>query len=323
MTKSALWLAAAAVAFTAGQAAALPQINLPVAVGHQQLRVYVSPVKGDPSWNVVGVTFEKQASCVTSSAAEPSAKWPVDPAQIQSSGDARAPLFNPGTPNPDGTYGTGADDGFNTIYVPVALAATGKTLVCRGRILANGRDVTLDAPDTVAADSYGHIASTGPETVHVGLDPAKLKAVPRTVVPIALPGVPKIVKQGFAFVHIYASFDPDTGAYTYPGQPLIEAGIRFSGDFLSPQYSIFADVPTVVAPIPDTDEKTPSYAHCQAALKSDNHYGVFTFKDGDVRAFCVRTKGGRTAELFVDSTNVPYYSEQGGMGFHYTIWDRP
>ena len=53
------------------------------------------------------------------------------------------------------------------------------------------------------------------------------------------------------------------------------------------------------------------------------HYGGFTYTDNSVHAFCVRTKGGRTAELFVDYSNVPHYDTQGGVGFHYTIWDTP
>ena len=324
MRRFASLLAAALIVPGVFAGAAHADMNVIVAptASRQPVRVYVSPVRGDPAWTVPGVNFVKQANCATSAGDTPSATWPV--ASIWTGGTASAVLFNPGQPRPDGTYTASADDGFNTIYVPIDLPASAKSLICKGQILANGRDVTLSAPGAVAADTLVHIAATGPLTVKMALDPAKLAAVPRkTIAVVALPAVPKIHAQGNTFVHVFGSFDPDTGAITTSPQPAIKGGISIQSASIGPDklwhVILGASAPAQIAASADTQPNAPNYAACLAAPKT-------TFVEipvKDVHAACVRTKDGRTTEIFVATGNLGSLGTEGGVTIYYTVWEKP
>ena len=323
MTRFASLLIAALIVPGAFAATAHADMNVIVAptASRQQVRVYVSPVRGAPAWTVPGVNFVKQASCATSASDTPSATWPVTPALT--SGMMTAVLFNPGQPKPDGTYAASADDGFNTIYVPIDLPASGKSLICQGQILANGRDVTLAVPGAVAAGTFAHIAATGPLTVKVALDPAKLAAVPRkTIAVVALPAVPKIHAQGLRMLHIHSGFDLDTGATTGPQQSYTKGSISLGYTSLGPNnirhLEINASAPAQVAASSDTDKNAPNYAACLAAAKTS----TVDIPLDSVHAFCVQTQDGRTAEVFVTDSSVKSLGNDGSVVLEYTVWEK-
>lgn len=148
-----------------------------------QLRVDVAPGAGDAIWKN-GAVFEKRGECFRLKSAAPTTSWPPAPADIAGQGAATAPLFNPGFANPDGTYQpNSADDSFNTLFVPMTDDGTGKAMICRGTILADGRDVTSRGAGTVSARSYESIGSLGPMGVRITL--ARGALTPPAPTPIA------------------------------------------------------------------------------------------------------------------------------------------
>ncbi len=299
--------------------------------GRQQLHFYVTPVKGDPRWTLSGVSFQKQGTCVTSSAPAASTAWPVPAATVLSSGTATAVLFNPGPPQPDGTYGSGADDGLDTLYIPLDIAPNGKTMICRGAILANGQDVTLAAPGAVVSDTYGHIGVTGPLTVKVAIDPVKLATVPRRSFGVTPPPpTPKVLLQGSA------DFTAGKDAFNLPG------GLKYGSSDLQPGDFAFrypyvdgfnGSVPTAnftlqtaygvtAGPSSDTSPAAPSYVTCKAATKTAGGFAV-TLKQGEVKAFCVQAADGKMAEIFVVVPNLDIFEKSLDVPIKYTIWDKP
>lgn len=142
-----------------------------------QLRVTVSPDKGQAAWDKPGILFQKTGECVYSTTANLPATWPVT-SGVVGSGKATAPLFNPGFATPDGYMPGTVDDGFNTIFLPLEGGAGAKTVVCRGTILANGKDVTAATSGRVVSRTVEAISNGGPPTVTVTLDAGKLAGVP-------------------------------------------------------------------------------------------------------------------------------------------------
>jgi len=143
-----------------------------------QLRFKIAPGGDDATWKAAGVKFEKMGECLLSSD-PPSDRWPVAQSLVVSKGQGTAPLFNPGLPQPGGGYKPGSpDDGFNALFYELPSPGPGaKAMVCRGTILANGKDVTLDAPGRVAFKSVAEVNSSGPPMVSPQLDKKKLAAV--------------------------------------------------------------------------------------------------------------------------------------------------
>lgn len=165
-----------------------------------QLRVTVSPDKGQAAWSTPGVVFQKTGECVYSSTANLPATWPVT-SGVVGTGKATAPLFNPGFPNPDGSYMPNtSDDGFNTIFLPLAGGDGAKSVVCRGTILANGKDVTA-AAGRVVSRTVEAISLGGPPTVTLSLDAARLATVPTRGVPTS----PKLPPAALATVTVLRS----------------------------------------------------------------------------------------------------------------------
>jgi hypothetical protein len=143
---------------------------------NHQLRFVVEPPANDKMWVSYSVVrFEKVGECVYSAAPSPTTAWPVKRTLAKGGGKGIGPLFNPGLALPDGKFDmTGHDDGFNTLFYRSEGGAGAKTIVCRGTILANGKDVTLEAPGRTSSKTYTAVSNLGPMTVKVKLDPAKL-----------------------------------------------------------------------------------------------------------------------------------------------------
>ncbi|EGF93188.1 hypothetical protein ABI_16280 [Asticcacaulis biprosthecium C19] len=183
-----------------------------------QLRFQIKPTAADPAWATPGAKFEKMGECAYISG-RAVASWPQRVALAK--GQATAPVFNPGFPQPDGTYlPNSADDGFNTLFYPIEAVAGVKSVVCRGTILANGVDVTADTPGRVAAASAETIGKTGPLMVAPELDTARLAKVvtdggtPTPTGPIPGVTVPSPSKTGGGHVnYINGKFDFETGTY--------------------------------------------------------------------------------------------------------------
>lgn len=191
-----------------------------------QLRVTVSPGKGQAAWEKPGILFQKTGECVYSSTANLPATWPVT-SGVVGSGKATAPLFNPGFPVSDGSYlSNSSDDGFNTIFLPLTGGEDARTVVCRGTILANGKDVTAATAGRVVSRSVEAISNGGPPTVTVTLDPGKLATVPVRGVPTRphLPPAavtPTVLRQGsFQFFANSNSGDLESGKAMASSGPL-------------------------------------------------------------------------------------------------------
>jgi hypothetical protein len=271
----------------------------------EQLRFVIQPNAAASVWlSHPNLKFQKSGECIYSTA--PSTAWPVAPSLVGGSGKATAPLFNPGFPNPDGTYIPGSnDDGFNTLFLPATFTAETHSVACRGAILVNGIDVTLDTPSRTVTAPLTKTAAVGPPYVTLQLDTAKLAILfpPAVTTPKPngppvlagmmpqLPSGPKVHAQGSANnLPVGTQVDLDTGT--------VSGG---TGDFGVDQIWANGYVRIVyyngaqglgLIPV----EKKDDYAECVSGkgLQPAN-YGV---PNGS--RICVRTSDGRLAELFFD-----------------------
>lgn len=149
-----------------------------------QVRFIISPGANDPIWKSPGIKFEKAADCQI---IRPDAKNPLtpEPGEILSSGTATAPAFNPGQPQPDGSYGSAPDDGFNTLFVRLAAIQMPKAYIaCRARILANGTNIVAPGRDGRVAVRVETIGASGPITLRPQISPGALRP-PITTVPLS------------------------------------------------------------------------------------------------------------------------------------------
>jgi hypothetical protein len=313
---------AGTIAFAAlglvGSAQAAPDVRA-------QLRFQVTPHAEASDWTAhPNLKFQKSGECYYSTAAAPAAAWPVSPAQQAGHSQATAPLFNPGFPLPNGGYDTsGPDDGFNTLFFTVNATPAAKSLVCRGTILANGKDVTADAPGRVSASSLGAIATYGPPTVSVHVDPTKLASL----LGPAKPGIgalgpskgappsafsPPIRHQGTQLLHEGQWLDLDMGKAAGP-----MTNVRFQMP-----YSLMAIAPAAFGKdISKTGTDKPhGWAGCKAVMSSK--VGEVTAALG--RYHCMMTQQGRLAEVKVAQAVVdPNDPKHKTMIYlAYTVWEK-
>jgi hypothetical protein len=160
-------LAGAIFSYVAATALAAPVPN--------QVRFAISPNASDPIWKTPNVKFEKSAECKVISAKAIKPAFPT-PSEVLSTWTAKGPLFNPGTPKPDGTYASTPDDGFNTLFVPIEFPADPNSYIgCRGIILANGQPVTTATRSGLVAATLIQIGGGGPLTVSPSLNKTGLQ----------------------------------------------------------------------------------------------------------------------------------------------------
>jgi len=160
-------------------ALALASIAAPAqaAVSPSQVRVNIGPTSSDLVWKTTGIKFEKQIDCKIIKATATNPAFPLA-TDIISSGSAKAPLFNPGLAQPNGTYNTMIKTGDNTIYVPLDFAVDVKSYVgCSGKILANGVDVTAATRGGLTYATIMQIGGTGPIGVSPVLSTTRLQTV--------------------------------------------------------------------------------------------------------------------------------------------------
>ena len=296
-----------------------------VIVQHQQVRFNVSPAKTDPVWNTPGVVFQKQGSCTISSALAPSTNWPSARGSFLDRGTSSAPLFNPGAPKANGSYNlTAADDGFNTLFVPLTLKPGGQTMICRGAILANGQDVTQTGNGTVVADTLAHISTTGPMTVTVSLDRVKLAVATKslTAPPVKFKVQP-VYKTGHAAVHEYDGFDPDTGIIVDHQKGLPDGALNFVYDRDGEEiHYIFSKPPLLMARFPQDGVK-PDYRACLTAVKDATTMYFNFYPSSKMASFCILTKEGRISEISVVSSSLAESTVfQGSVLIQYTTWEK-
>lgn len=293
-------------------------------LAQQQLRFAVAPAAGDATWSTPGITFEKQGSCSFSTSVRPVTIWPVPAAEDAGSATARAPLFNPGLLTPAGTYDTSKpDDGFNTLFVPVPLKPGAATFVCRGAILANGTDVTLSARDVTVAATLGSIAQTGPLTVSVALDPAKLAAVvtPKAVVKFAERPIQAIRKSSYGTIHWQKRWDLDSSTEVAASNPTADLDMYVSASkTIAVPYNgalISAGVPYKALP---DNVKNQRYDYCVAAKKTTTY--VVNPKGWDSLYACVLTNDGRIVLLIIPGTTDGGYAGGLYVPFDYVVWEK-
>ena len=290
-----------------------------------QLRFQVTPHAEAPDWTAhPNLKFQKSGECYYSTVASPAAAWPVSPGQQAGHSQATAPLFNPGFALADGGYDTsGPDDGFNTLFFTVNATPAAKSLVCRGTILANGQDVTADAPGRVSASSLGAIAANGPLTVSIQIDPKKLASL----LGPAKPGVaalgpnkgvlpsmasPPVRRQATEILREGQWLDLDAGKVAGPA-----ADVQFHMP-----YSLIASAPAAFGKdLSKTGTDTPhGWAGCKAVTSSK--VGEVTGSPG--RYHCLITHQGRLAEVKVAqglaAPNAPKHKTM--IYLTYTVWEK-
>ena len=281
-----------------------------------QLRVVVQPGAADGAWSShPGVTFQKSGECVYSASPTASTAWPVSPDLIKGGGKATAPLFNPGFPQPGGTYLSNSnDDGFNTLFYQAEGGTEALTIVCRGTILANGKDVTAATPGRVVAQTVASVGAFGPPTVTVKLDPQKLTmALPlppgRPTGSSGRAAEPKIYKQGAGVV-----VKPGSGFDLDGVGGVQEVTLHDYSPPAPPHFKGLYDASLVL------QGAQHGYAACKVAAYPTSPKAL-PVSNGS--SYCVRTSEGRFAEFKVESTSIGSPTKPGiVVVISYTVWEK-
>lgn len=296
------------------------------AIAPSQVRVAISPGSTDAVWSTSGIKFEKAVDCKVIKSTSTS---PANPAaaDVISTGSAKAPLFNPGLPNPDGTYNLAVRTSDNTIYVPLDLAVDPKSYVgCMGRILANGADVTASTRSGLVYATINQIAGTGPVGVSPVLDKAKLPT-------------PQVDKQGsFTLIHHFSqnlqlrgpinSFDIETATVRLPTDPLSDFLPAYGN--LVPQITVQARTGTKFSNGYFPSPNSADYAGCSKSV-FDTLQFPFTQSSLNANTVCFKTSGGKLGKLTATSAakkqtgtivyNGTTYQEYSlEFTFAYTVW---
>lgn len=277
-----------------------------------QLRFNIQPGAADPAWSKAGVTFQKSGECVYSASPTPSTAWPVSPGLVRGGGKATAPLFNPGFAQPDGGYLPNSnDDGFNTLFYPAEAAPGALTIVCRGTILANGKDVTAE-PGRMVSQTLASVGAAGPPTVSPKLDPQKLTMalpLPPNRPPASGGGrsvAPKVFKQG-AGVAI-----SDDGKVDIDGDGNPDIGLH---DFKPSTEGIAIAFRTMAGAQITGPKAQRGAAGCKAAAYPGG--AQFVYQGG---WYCVKTTAGFIAEFQVVSATTA--GETATVKVSYTVWEK-
>lgn len=275
-----------------------------------QLRFNIQPGAADPTWSKAGVTFQKSGECVYSASPTPSTAWPVSPGLVRGGGKATAPVFNPGFAQPDGGYLPNSnDDGFNTLFYPAEAAPGALTVVCRGTLLANGKDVTAEQGRMVS-QTLASVAAAGPPTVSPKLDPQKLTmALP---LPAGRPTsgsagrsvAPKIVKQGSGVAI------NDGGKIDIDGDGLADIGLH---DFKPSSEGVAIAFKTIDGAQIAGPKAQRGAAGCKAAAYPGG--AQFVSQGG---WYCVKTTAGFVAEFQVVGATTA--GDTAVVKISYAVW---
>ncbi len=313
MNRQLLWIAAAIVPVAGPAHAQTVQA---------QLRFAIAPGAADPAWKTPRIKFEKRGQCARLTTA-PVAKWPPVTQTLAGKGEATAPLFNPGFPNPDGSYKPGTqDDSFNTLFMALTSNGLGKSIVCRGTILANGVDVTLRDGSDISARTNESVGSLGPMGVAPKLDRRKLAglAYGRETPPAPSPiqGIYKpIERKGAVTIKWNDQFDFDTGKAGKKGDP----GMDFVFD--APYYPSIQWSWVSPAVFKLWVDKAPSYTECV-----DSPYAVSVAVSApkyiEGKWQCVRTSEGRMGRFWftglVIGAGATAADPKASVTLHYEVW---
>ena len=271
---------------------------------NSQLYFVIAPNANDPVWQTAGVKFEKSGVCDFTMETSLSTQWP--PKLVVGGGNARAPLFVAGDAINTSSQGT-----TTILWWQNHLNQPAPAIVCRGSILANGIDVTINDAGRVQAYTAQHLSTQHPPSVYVHLDPVKLASV---IAPPAGRGT--VYKSGFLNLKLTWTVDFDTGTTgAKAGADVWFAATDWQHLFFTPQNGarISAAHPTA-----GFGDRPQQYGDCAddtlvataqpASLKVGNFY-------------CVRTSEGRLAEFEIAQvTGNAALRQPYELALHYTVW---
>lgn len=304
MPSSLRFLASAFVVFAVASGTALASPT--------QLRFAISPNASDAVWASKGVKFEKRGECTLAPAGVPAT--------------ATAPLFNPGMPQTDGTYTKVPDDGFNTLFLDQNLAvAPTSVMTCKGAILASGV-VVSSAPRAWPSATLQQIAGSGPLTVKLTLDPAKMSAWFAANGKILQQGKGEVTfllaKQASADKQL-AFIDLDKGAAApgLAGSEIIAANGMLQGS----QVQLRSNAPAMVSGMLFSSSKPGSvdYASCKGATYDKS--SIMVPKTSTSKFACMKTSEGHLAGIMISDAGSHPATDGSGqfyyMTFNYTVWE--
>jgi hypothetical protein len=297
-----------------------------------QVRFAISPSASDPVWKTPGVKFEKAAECKVISASSRTPAFPA-PSEVLRTHSAKAPLFNPGQPTPNGSYSTAPDDGFNTLFVPIEFPANLNSHIgCRGLILANGIPVNLGVRTGLVAKTMAQLGGTGPMTVSPQLDRTALANVPKVLRQgkIELKGQKVGGGPGIAQWYDFEADKIHSGGYDF-GSPA-GSDIRIfpgtaSDQIVSVQFNAGKLAATAI-PWPPAGDKSFGHAKCKELNLVAGGQKVAGTVARAAGYYCFRTSEGHLGALSLESEDNDTSSSVGGQSmspisyvkFQYVLW---